>query len=361
MSDFNRVFADYYKAGPSVAPAASVLEKKQASVVDASTWKKALMAPNPEPVMPTDEDMYQVAAAVAENGGTALPNPVQDDVRVMNPTQLYNKYGPGATKLIGDYANAQAAYGRDRTAPRTAADAVKDTAMSVIQGAVGTVGGIGALGAGLVDTDAGLWASKQIGDFNKLVQSGQSDALNQRRKANAVVSQNSFDENKRQYENDRAAGKSDLVSSLGRIGRDALDSVSDAMSDGTIASDGIANGFGSLVAIGPLTKGAGLIAKAVGRGAIAARPSLLFSKAAGTAYDLGGKAGVPLIIGATEAGGAYQQTVEDARATLASRTDLTEVQKNEMANQAGIEAAAYTAPAAIAAGSLVPIVTGKLS
>lgn len=228
---------------------------------------------------------------------------------------------PGTPLTVNDLINqslAASQYYGDRRAVRSEVDSYKDTAISVGSGFVNSLAGIGALGVGMLNPEAGVRTTNAIKGMNSWIQDQQSAGLAARRRAYGANNEVDLTENAVKFSEDVKTNGS-FVASLKRVGRDALDGVSNATEDGMIFSDGIANAGGSLLAAGPLSK---------------------VARAAGVSTG----AAVPVSIGAMEAGGAYSDAVQEAKGLGA--TDLK-------ANAAGLIAAAIQGPAGAATGSLV--------
>jgi len=317
----------------------------------------------PVPVQQPNADTFYKIAAARQNGtGQSNSDPVEQDLQSLSTSEIIAKYGPVGLTMVQQRAMGDARYTRDRYDP--AGSTLTDTAMSVGKGFANSVGGLVNLGVGLVNDDAGAWTAEKLGDFNSWVQSKQSDGLNAHRRANKVTNEISFADNKAIYENERKS-EGDFLASLRRIGRDAMSAVGNASSDGTILTDGIADAGGSLLSGGLISKGARVLGSKLVQGLLAR--GVLSEGAALKAADVGGRVSMPGTIGGMEAGGAYQQTVQQVMAM--SHDDLVagspeyvkllqegwdpEDAQVELATSAGLTAAAIQFPVAAAAGTLV--------
>lgn len=341
-------------------------------------------------------DFYSIAAGVARGTGEASASTDELAMRNLSPAELRYRYGDE----VGAYLTQQRGagdfeYGRDRYATRTRAEALQDTALGVGTGFANALAGIGALGAGLVSPTAGAAVSDWIQQGNEWASGFQSDALQRRSRANQAGTQLAYRDNalRQQQEND-----GDFVGSLKRIGRDAVSAVSGALDDGTIAGQGTAEGIGSLLAFGPISKGLRTIGSATmnlagrtgvanvqgarviaGAGATnaetmalgramadAANPSMIGAQ--GTARLMRGSDALrgPAAIAAMESGGTYSGTIseimemshEDLLANSPVYRELLKTMdpedaKIELATNAGLRAAAFVAPVAAATGALV--------
>lgn len=358
----------------------SVTNAKQVSVSTATDQKQAEQGVIPSPI--SQDNAYQLQAGRVGNIGTGAfeQGSIASDFTNLSPLELISKYGiDQGTQLINQRANAADEVYRDKTMQRTPARAVTDTATGLATGLVNSLGGIAALGTGLVNDNAGAWVSKQLGDLGDWAHSTESDALNARRKV--VASQGQLTElaNENQYKQDIKDGTNPIVASLSRIGRDALDSVSNVMQDSTALGDGLAEGVGSLFAAAPVIKGVTALGKlaTANRSVQGARVAAAIDAASDTnslarigvaALDKAGAIAPGAIgIGAMEAGGAYQQLTSEIMKM--SHKELLEKSptyqqhikdglspdeaRRQTASEAGLDAAAIQFPVAAATGPLV--------
>lgn len=370
MSTFDRLagFAD------------SVTNAKQVSVSTATDQKKAEQGVIPTPI--SQDNAYQLQAGRVGNLGTGAfeQGSIASDFTNLSPLEIINKYGiEQGTQLINQRANAADQVYRDKTIERTPGRGAIDTASGVGLGFANTLGGIAALGAGLVNDNAGAWASEQLGNLGDWVHSTQSDALNARRKVVASQGQITALENENQYKQDIKDGTNPTIAALSRVGRDALDSVGNVMQDGTALTDGLAEGVGSLFAAGPIIKGINALGKVVTgtRAVQGARVAAAIDAASGTnslarigvaALDRAGRVAPGMLgIGAMEAGGTYQQTAAEimkmSHKELAEKSPVYQQHikdglspdeaRRQTASETGEIAAAIQFPIAAATGPLV--------
>lgn len=325
--------------------APSLVDSKKESVLAASNEKKiALGGATPQ----TPAQLYAPMVGAATGKGVATASDQEYDSRYLTPGQLETKYGNNAAAdMINAAANAQQRVFSDQTQVRDFEQTAADTVSGVGLGIANSLGGIGALGAGLVNKDAGIWASKQLDDLNKTVQENQSPALQSRRRILAAKNELDQRDSTKAFEDAKASGDSDFTASLARIGRDVISSVENAATDPTTLSDGIAQGVGSMLSLAPLGR------------------AVAGTKAA--------TAAIPAGIGAMEAGGSYQQSVNEVQAMTPAQLAKTSPMYRELvaggmspeeaqrtvANRTGLISAAITAPAAVAAGSLVSRFAGN--
>ena len=310
----------------------------------------------------TEDELYDVAAGNADRSGVNIQNEVQRDLLTLDTFQMMEKYGPEAASKLGrDTAVQQRLYNADAAATRTTGDVIWDTGNAVFRGGVSSIAGIGALGLGLINDDAGAWAAEGIDQFNLDSKSMDSAGLASRRRAYEARGRMDAIDSEAQYRSE-VAEKGDFVASLRMIGRDVVNAWENL--DGAITGDVIAEGAGSLLSGGPLIKGASLGArgglKLLQEGGIISRAARL---RAGRIAD---KVIPAATIGTLEAGGTYQQTVNEVMKldhsqlmeTSADYRDLInsgmtiEDAKTSLANDTGLLAAGMSLPAAIAAGKL---------
>ena len=376
MSTFDRLagFAD------------SITTAKQVDVSTATSRKQAEQGQNPFQLTP--QNAYQLQAGRAGNLGAGAfdPGSIQADFTNASPLEIINKYGnEQGMDILNARVNAANAVRRDLTKSRTYGEALGDTLSGVGLGVANTLGGIAALGTGLVNDNAGASIASGLDWLNKGVHNLQSDALNARR--NVVQNQNviSAQENEKQYKQDIAEGESELVASLSRIGRDAYDSVANTLDNGMAATDGLAEGVGSLFTGGPLIRGVSALGKVMVGGDKAVKgitlAAELGSRPARIAQSAGRVAAPAIAIGGMEAGGAYQQTANEIMempfSELAAKSPVyqqhikdglsPEEARRQTASETGITAAGLTAPVAALTGPLVskfelnPLKVGSLA
>lgn len=376
MSTFDRLagFAD------------SITTAKQVDVSTATSRKQAEQGQSPFQLTPQNAYQLQAGRAGDLGAGAFDPGSIQADFTNASPLEIINKYGnEQGMDILNARVNAANVVRRDLTKSRTYGEALGDTLSGVGLGVANTLGGIAALGTGLVNDNAGASIASGLDWLNKGVHNLQSDALNARR--NVVQNQNviSAQENEKLYKQDIAEGESELVASLSRIGRDAYDSVANTLSNGMAATDGLAEGVGSLFTGGPLIRGVSALGKVMVGGDKAVKgitlAAELGSRPARTALATGRVAAPAIAIGGMEAGGAYQQTANEIMempfSELAAKSPVyqqhikdglsPEEARRQTASETGITAAGLTAPVAAATGPLVsrfelnPLKVGSLA
>ena len=362
MSTFDRLagFAD------------SITNAKQVDVSTATSRKQAAQGQSPFQLTPDNAYNLQTGRVGNLGIGAYEPGSLQADFTQASPLEIINKYGnEQGLQILNSRANAADAVRQDLSKQRTNAEAFGDILSGVGLGVANTLGGIAALGTGLVNDNAGASIASGLDWLNKGVHNLQSDALNARR--NVVQNQNviSAQENEKLYKQDIAKGESELVASLSRIGRDAYDSVANTLSNGMAATDGLAEGVGSLFTGGPLIRGVSALGKVMVGGDKAVKGITLAAelgyRPARIAQTAGRIAAPAIAIGGMEAGGAYQQTANEIMempfSELATKSPVyqqhikdglsPEEARRQTASETGIIAAAKTAPVAGALGPLV--------
>ena len=376
MSTFDRLagFAD------------SITNAKQVDVSTATAQKQAAQGQSPFQLTP--ENAYNLQTGRVGNLGIGAfePGSLQADFTQASPLEIINKYGnEQGLQILNSRANAADVVRQDLSKQRTNTEAFGDTLSGVGLGVANTLGGIAALGTGLVNDNAGATIASGMDWLNEGVHNLQSDALNATRKVVQNQNQISAQKNQKLYEQDIKNGESDLVASLSRIGRDAFDSVANTLDNGMAASDGLSEGVGSLFTGGPLIRGVSALGKVMVGGDKAIKGITLAaglgSRPAQVALSAGRVAAPAIAIGGMEAGGAYQQTASEimkmSHQELASKSPVYQQHiadglspdeaRRQTASETGIIAAGLTAPVAAATGPLVskfelnPLKVGSLA
>lgn len=376
MSTFDRLagFAD------------SITNAKQVDVSTATSQKQAAQGQSPFQLTP--ENAYNLQTGRVGNLGIGAfePGSLQADFTQASPLEILNKYGnEQGLQILNSRANAADAVRQDLSKQRTNTEAFGDTLSGVGLGVANTLGGIAALGTGLVNGNAGASIASGMDWLNEGVHNLQSDALNATRKVVQNQNQISAQKNQKLYEEDIKNGESSLVASLSRIGRDAFDSVANTLDNGMAATDGLSEGVGSLFTGGPLIRGVSALGKVMVGGDKAVKgitlAAELGSRPAQVALSAGRVAAPAIAIGGMEAGGAYQQTASEimkmSHQELASKSPVYQQHiadglspdeaRRQTASETGIVAAGLTAPVAAATGPLVskfelnPLKVGSLA
>jgi hypothetical protein len=169
-----------------------------------------------------------------------------------------------------------------------------------------------------------------------------------------------------EYQRDVANGDG-IVADFRKVGRDVLNSGAAILEDPAIAGDIVAEGTGSLLLGGPVIKGASVAGKSsillLKKGGVIRTAAAL--RAARRANDVAAPA---IGIAALESGGTYTQTTsevlnmstqklmensEEFRNLVLNEGMDADTAKRKLASEAGLVAAALTAPAAAGLGSIV--------
>ena len=314
--------------------------------------------------MPTPDQAYAAAVGMGTNRGFMSAGPLEQDLRTMSPARMLEAYGNSAVGLLAQQERANQAYALDVQADRTLGQGLGDSWLGGASSFLGSFGNIAALGAGLVSPEVGANISADVQSLFDDTMREQSDPLAAARRVQNARMGLELRDNEAQYQQDILEGGSKITSGLSKIGRDFLDSVSVSTEDATTFQQGTVDAVGSLLAGGPIGKGVKTVVGAAAKGAGAAGAT------AGTVARLerfGEQAAMPAAIAAMEGGGAFVQTTEEVQSmsfdelsknspefnTLVSGGMSQEEARNELANLAGLQAAAITMPAAAATGALV--------
>lgn len=313
----------------------------------------------------SEQSAYDAIAATRTGAENGVEDEVAQDMLNLNSMELIQKYGfDRGSELDRLRGQAEDRYRNDRTGIRTGDAAAADTLRGVGRGAVNGVGGLVALGTGLVSDEGGAAVSESLAGFNDWTNSFDSAALRGRRDAYAGRQRADEAASAKQYE-DEGGG---FVASLRKIGRDAKNTFGNMLEDGAVAGDVVAEGTGSLVGGVPIigvaskgAKGVRAVAASLQKGGVVSRAARL--KAGRLATAAAPTAGIM----AMESGGVYQQTMSEVMGM--SHDDLMlnspeyremleagqdpEQAKLEIASSAALVAAGTTAPAAAVLGKIV--------
>ena len=361
MTDFQRLLD---QAAAPVTPAVGadagpVLNnpflQKQLEVTQASAEKKAALSPTAG--IP---DFYQMAAGQGNQLGAQSMSPLETDLRSMQPLDLYLKYGSSAVDLLNNQAAGGTAYFNDTLQQnnRTAPEIVTDTVSGVGSGFAGSLGGLAALGTGLIDAEAGTSVASTVQDGMRWIEDQQSGGVNAARRVQRAQSSLDFRDNALQRENEISDGSSEIAADLRRWGRDTVETLGNSLDNPTMLAQGTAEAGGSLLAGGPISKGLKVIGGAT-----------LKSMGIANAGRLGAAAEFarwPLVTAGLEAGGAYSQTSTDILSMPFDQLEANsptyrelintgvspEQARIEVANKSALFAAAIQAPIAATAGTL---------
>lgn len=345
MTDFNTVF-DLYAKG-------AIAESKKSNVAAVAEEKKTRLDP------------YQLATALTKD-----PSLISDE-QVIETDPIAYRLAYGSQKAADHFTALSDAGSRlynDQSIDRSLPEIASDSALSFGSGFVNTLGGVGVLGAAgsdaLLGTNMASPAVDILNKFNENVNSLKSASLQGNTRAVHALQEAMSQNADREYLAKLDNGENTTVVKLERIGKGVLNAVNSGTSNSDYLGSLVAEGVGSIAAIPPLSAGTAAIAqgfKGVGKATASLVEKNIAKGMTKEAAELAAKESITNIrnaaattnIGLTEAGGAYQQASTEAAEILAKRTDLTDQQKAELRNRAGLLAAAITFPAAIAAGKLV--------
>ncbi len=296
-------------------------------------------------------------------------NAILNDRKTMAPADFIMKHGTEMTAKLDaiDRGQAQLATVVDPN-DRSGSQWLGDNLNNVVKGATNSVGGLATLATSAVNDKAAVAVAESMKQFNNAAEGLQSTSQQRRRYADNVRAELDDQDSLKQYEEE--VGKDGkLLASLSMIGRDLIKGTNRLIEDPVMAETLIAEGVGSLLVGGPLTKGLKLAGSGISSLASKVGPSLTVAgeRAATAASSALEKAAFPAVIGAMEAGGAFTDTVnqvmavkhEDMLKTSTAYKSLIDKgmsekdAKVEVAARAGNIASAITFPVAALSGSLV--------
>lgn len=362
MADLNDLLSQ--AAGtPSTQPSMSLLDEKKAAVSLAADEKKASMGG-------TGLSDYDMATGRMYGRVPQNASDVERDLMTMDASNLYGKYGSAASELLAQRNAANRQVTNDATVGWNGnlSQFATDT-NDLLTGFGQSLGGLAALGVGLVNDDAGTAMASGLADAAEWANSLQSNERQGRR--NVAESLNRLDARDIQAQMEKdIETDGELMASLKAIGRQSYSAVSNATEDDSNLIGGSIQALGSLLAAGPVAKGlkaAGGLAVSNNTGRATVLAAEMGNPAASAAVAVAENAPILTAIGGLEAGGAYQQITADVMGrdfdTLyAESPEFRELVDNGMepadaqiqvASDAGRMAAAITAPIAAATGTLV--------
>lgn len=381
MVDFQRLLE---QAAASGAPTPGVSESpvlnanpfmaqvnKQEEVRQATAMKKAELGgtqTTPASPMAGMPDFYKIAAGMGNDSGIQTADPFELDMRTLSSAEIYAKYGPEALTGLGRGAT-QLMRDEFQRAGRQPDEALYDSMTGLAAGAVGSLGGLAALGVGLVDDEAGAKFGNAVQEGMQWVEGTQSDGVNAARRIQRTKTALDIRDNDKLFQEDLASGDTSLAAGMRRWGRDLVDTLANSVTDPTMLLQGTAEATGSLLAGGPVAKGLRALGAPV---ANAMRASGPLTKNADRLVRAGQGAAWPLATAGLEAGGVYSgstsEVMDMSYEELAKNSPLfrelvvqnvsqgmpeADAQRNakfEVANRTGLLAAAIQAPIAAAAG-----------
>lgn len=327
---------------------------KQSEVAAASNAKKASLQRN-------------AAIGSMRDAGQQSAQGLELDLATLSPAQILAKYPEQGMDLLLGQAGASSQARQAASGVRSNTEAIYDTATGVGLGLGNAVGGIGALGLGVINEDAGTAASRVLGEITNSFQESQSQTLRERRTLNQTENQLGYRDSEAQYQADLAQGINPTLGKISREARNAVTAVGNQVSDSVLLGDLTASGAGSLLAAGPVGKVIGAAGKGVSAGAARTGLTTAGSETAAQLAKIGEAIRIPAAIGLMEGGGAYQQTSEEVMKTpfdklFAESPEFSRLvmegaspaeARITVANRAGLTSAAIAAPVGAATGALV--------
>ena len=362
-------------AAPWVAPAIpSPAQKKMSTLDTTSTAKRENVmarATEKQQALSPQQNLQNAVGMNLRNSGYGSASEVERDLRDLTPTEIHQKYGDDAPDLLSGAAQGM----RDELTAntrgaRSPAELGGDFLLGLGQAIGNTVGGAAAVPVALASERLGTGAAGLLDEFNTYIDSKKSDKLNARNipfeAKNALDNRdNVADEKATRLRNaeqkavDMAAGMDESKATtresirnssatLTRVLSDVGNSLVNATDDSATLGAGITNALGSFLA-------AGKVAQVLGK-------------------VTGGAAGMTSSIALTESGGSYTQLTNEvmkrSHEELMKSPDYAglieagvprDEAKRTVANREGLLAAAFTAPAAAAAGRLVHKFEGNVA
>lgn len=309
-------------------------------------------------------DFQSIATARATGKGSESSYGLQWDLENLSPLDLQYKYGNEGTQLMQQIAEGSRENARDASliSHRLGGQTLWDSGTGALAGFAGGLGGLAALGTGLVNDEAGAYVGDKVQQGMNWVEKQQSDAVNAARRQQRIKTSLDVRDNAAQEQKEISEGSSEFMAGLRRFGRDAVDTIGNSADDPTMLGQGTSEAIGSLVAGGPLSKGL----KLLGRAAVgAARTGGLGFGATRVGLRAVEGAGWPLATVGLESGGAYSGSVSEVMQMdqkvleqsplyqeLIKENLTPEQARSRIANDAGLRAALYTAPVALATSYL---------
>lgn len=360
---------------PWVAPAIPSPAQKKMSTLDTTSAAKRenvmARATEKQQLLSPQQHLQNAVGMNQRNSGYSSANQVERDLRDLTPTEIHQKYGDDAPDLLAGAAQGM----RDELTAntrgaRSPAELGGDFLLGLGQAIGNTVGGAAAVPVALASERLGTGAAGLLDEFNTYIDSKKSDKLNARNipfeAKNALDNRdNVADEKATRLRNaeqkavDMAAGMDESKATtresirnssatLTRVLSDVGNSLVNATDDSATLGAGITNALGSFMA-------AGKVAQVLGK-------------------VTGGAAGITSSIALTESGGSYSQLTNEvmkrSHEELMKSPDYAglieagvprDEAKRTVANREGLLAAAFTAPAAAAAGRLVKNFEGNVA
>ena len=370
-----------------------VAEAKRQSIEAASLRKKEALGVGVD-------SAYNIALSGDQQDGILGRSERENDLRDMPVNELYQKYGDQANDMmLQRSAGARAVAADQGQLDRDIGDRTADGAKTFGSAVMQSAGGLAAWGLSAATPDAesgiptnmlellgaaankgadlgamatgqepikggatsfvGVKLAQLLGDAAKGIRSTQSDELNTLRGVQEAATELTNRDSDVIYQSDIKAGKSELVAGMGKVGREALDSIDTATDNSAITADGTVAALGSL-------------AVSITTGGVLRSAATKTLGTVGKLAKIGQTAAAGGSIGLVEGGGAYtgavnevmnrspeelMATSSDFRALVESGLDPLTAQR-QLADDAGQKTAANVAPVAALIGAAVSPLSG---
>lgn len=312
---------------------------------------------------------FEVLSTAILEGNDLGMSPLAQELANRDVGSLANDYGMEVAALAAGLQNAMRRVEHDRTSKRDFRTIKSDAELGIGAGAVQTLGGVVALGTGLIDADAGAWVANKVNQGADYLREHQSGSLQRKRDLGQIRSNLDQQDINTQYQQDVDAG--DTFAGIKRFGREFAAKGVDFIQNPALAGDAVSEGIGSFAVSGGITKIAATGAAKVflrnqGMSRQAAAAFLKTDDGAALVRNLTEK-GMPVGIGLMEGGGAYTQIQGEIQAmseeelmsgspeyyALRQEGYTHEGARNVIANIAGREGGAIQGLVGAATGRLV--------
>jgi hypothetical protein len=231
-----------------------------------------------------------MAMVANRRSGKAPESELENDLNSMQPIDFRAKYGDQQTDAImNQLTEASGVYDHYINSNRSIPEAVWDN----FSGAAGLVGssavGITGAGVGLVAPQTGAEIADKANKLSSWVESGQSDALNAHRLAQAARAADDHQHDLAAHEADLAAGNGKFIAGLKDVGRQVLTGAESIGGDPMLLEQATIENAGQFAINYALTAGLGAAASTTAKVLApltdAERASALLGQATGVATD----------------------------------------------------------------------------
>lgn len=202
-----------------------------------------------------------IGAAIEEGDDISALSQVEQDVINLSPLQLMNKYGvETASQLLKERELGHANYISNRGIERSTSEAIADSISGFGQGFANSMMSLATIPVAAVSDTYGQQMAEWQQRFNDYINSEESSYVLQRRREALQAHRMLQDANSEGlYQRDLAEGKSSLMASMKKIGRDAINAADAYTDDPVITGQETATGIGSLYAMGAVGKTASTV------------------------------------------------------------------------------------------------------